>query len=126
MIIKDLRPINIVSGNGFQELLSFLELGYRLPSYMHFTHLIERKYTSIKQRIRELLQEQAEFTAITADLWTSVATESYLTVTYHFLSEQWKMKSVISGTLPLSESHTTTNIVAWIKELVDESGINSD
>ena len=36
------------------------------------------------------------------------------------------MKSVISGTLPLSESHTATNIVTWIKELVDESGIASD
>ena len=30
------------------------------------------------------------------------------------------------GTLPLSESHTTTNIVAWITELVDESRIKSD
>ena len=36
------------------------------------------------------------------------------------------MKSVVLGTLPLSESHTTTNIVAWLKELVDESGIKSD
>ena len=36
------------------------------------------------------------------------------------------MKSVISGILPLSESHTATNIVTWIKELVDESGIASD
>lgn len=36
------------------------------------------------------------------------------------------MKSLISGTLPLSESHTATSIVALIKELVDESGIASD
>ena len=55
-----------------------------------------------------------------------MATESYLTVTFHYLNEQWKIKSVISGTLPLSESHTAINIVAWIKELVDESGIGSD
>ena len=126
MIIKDLRPINIVNGKGFQELISFLEPGYRLPSHTHFTSLIERKYTVVKQTIRDVLQEQVEFIAITADLWTSVATESYLTVTYHFLNKQWEMKSVISGTVPLSESHTTTNIVAWIKELVDESGIKSD
>ena len=69
------------------------------------------------------MQEQAEFLAITADLWTSVATESYLTVTYHFLNKQWEMKSTILGTLPLSGSHTTTDIVAWIKELVYESRI---
>ena len=126
MIIKDLRPINIISGHGFQELISFLEPRYHLSSHTHFTHLIERKCTSVKQRIWDLLHEQAEFTAVTADLWTSVATESYLTVTYHYLNEQWKIKSVISGTLPLSESHTATNISAWIKELVAESGLKSD
>ena len=66
-IVKDLRPINTVSGKGFQELIAFLEPGYCLPSSTHFMHLIERKYISVKQRIRNLLQEQAEFTAITAD-----------------------------------------------------------
>ena len=80
VIIKDLRPISIVSGQGFQELISFLEPGYRLPSHMHFTNLIERKYASVKQKLRGILQEQAKFAAITADLWTSIATESFLTV----------------------------------------------
>ena len=36
------------------------------------------------------------------------------------------MKSSILGTLPLSESHTATNIAAWIKELMAESGLKSD
>ena len=80
MIIKDLRPISIVSGQGFQKLISFLEPGYRLPSHMHFTNLIERKYASVEQKLRGVLQEQAKFAAITADLWTSIATESFLTV----------------------------------------------
>ena len=35
------------------------------------------------------------------------------------------MKSIISGTLPLSEIHMATNIVTWIKELANESGIVS-
>ena len=93
---------------------------------MHFTYLTERKYTPVKQRIRNVLQEQTGFTATTAYLWTSVATESDLMVTYHFLNKQWEMKNVTSGTLPLCENHTTTNIVAWIKELMNEPGIKSD
>jgi len=72
------------------------------------------------------LQEHAEFTAITTDLWTNVATENYLTVTFHYLDTKWKIRCVVSGTLPLSESHTAQNIVAWIKELVDEAGIATD
>ena len=38
-------------------------------------------------------------------MWTSIATDSYLTVTVHYLADEWAMKSVILGTLPLSESH---------------------
>ena len=64
--------------------------------------------------------------AITADLWTSIAIESYLTVRFHYLDAQWQMGSIISGILPLSDSHTVDNIVAWIKELVDDASIATE
>ena len=32
------------------------------------------------------------------------------------------MKSIVSGTLPLLESHTADNAM-WIKEMVEETGI---
>ena len=51
VIIKDLRPINLVNGKGFQELIAYLEPGYRLPSDTHFTHLIERKYAAVKEKV---------------------------------------------------------------------------
>ena len=57
-------------------------------------------------------------------IWTSIATESSLTMTVHFFNKQWKMKSLISGAMPLSESHTAANLVVqWIKEMVDDCGI---
>ena len=46
-IVKDLRPINLVAGRGFINLMAYLEPGYRLPSATHFTHLIERKYYAV-------------------------------------------------------------------------------
>ena len=125
-IVKDLHPINLVAGKGFKDLMTYLEPGYHLPSATHFTHLIERKYDVVKERVRHILQEQAVYIAITADLWTSVATESYITVTFHYLDAQWQMKSVVSGTLPLFESHTANNIVTWIKELVDDVSIATE
>ena len=36
------------------------------------------------------------------------------------------MESIISRTLPLSDSHTADNIVAWIKELVDDASIATE
>jgi len=33
---------------------------------------------------------EADYIAITADIWSSMATESYLTMTVYYLNEQWK------------------------------------
>ena len=50
MIVKDLRPINIVNGEGFQQLIGFLEPEYRLPSATHLTLFIENRYKAEKQK----------------------------------------------------------------------------
>ena len=57
--------------------MAFLEFGYHLLSNTHLTILLSSN----------LLQEQAEFTMITADLWTSIAIKNYLTVSFHYLDE---------------------------------------
>ena len=121
MIIKDLHPINMVSGEGFRDLMAFMEPEYRLPSATHFTHLIEQRYQVVKEKMRGIFC--ADSVAITADIWTSITTDSYLTVTIHYLSEEWEMKSIVSGTLPLLESHTADNLATWIKEMVEETGV---
>ena len=103
--------------------MAFMEPEYRLPSATQFTHLIELRYEAIKEKIREILQDRANSVAITADIWTSIATDSYLIVTIHYLNEEWEMKSIVSGTLPLLESHTADNLATWIKEIVEETGV---
>ena len=124
--MKDLCPINLIAGRGFKSLITYLEPVYQLPTATHFTHLIKRKYAAVKERVCLILKEQADYIAITTDLWTSIATEGYLTVTFHYLDASWQMGSIKSGTLPLSDSHTAENIVAWIKELVDDASISTE
>ena len=51
-------------------------------------------------------------------MWTSIATDSYRTVTVHYLDDEWAMKSVVLWTLPLLESHTGVNLAEWIKDIV--------
>ena len=71
-IINDLRPINLVNGEGFKQILVYLETGYTIPSNTHFTHFIERKHVFVKEKV---LQHKVNTLAITADMWTSIATE---------------------------------------------------
>ena len=46
--------------------------------------------------MHEILQHRADFVATTADIWTCVATDSNLTVTAHYLNEEWEMTSMVS------------------------------
>ena len=124
--ITRMIPISMVTGEGFRELIAYIEPEYRLPSATHFTHLTEQRYEAVKQKMREILQGCADSVAITADVWMSTATDSYLTVTAHYLNEQWEIKSIVSGTLPLFESHTASHLATWIKEMVENIGVHTE
>lgn len=56
--------------------------------------------------------------ALTTDSWTSRATESYLTVTAHFITAEWEIKSHVLQTCPLESSHTSVNLGEELREVV--------
>ena len=53
-----------------------------------------------------------EYCALTTDIWTSQATMGYVTVTCHFLMDNWELKSIVLETTQIEESHTAENIGA--------------
>ena len=74
VIVKDLRPINMANGEGFQQLIAYLEPGYHLPSDTHFTHLIERRYAAMKTKVCELLQHKVGYVAVVEPFLESMLT----------------------------------------------------
>lgn len=60
---------------------------------------------------------------LTADAWTSRATESYLGVSCHFITKDWQLKTLNLTTMPLEERHTAENIVTWMLEVVHKFNI---
>ena len=62
----------------------------------------------------------AQHVSFTTDGWTSGATQSYITVTAHYINDQWEMKSATLQTRPLFESHTVTNLADVLKKSVVE------
>ena len=43
--------------------------------------------------------------ALTSDGWRSLASESYVTVTAHFIDEDWEMRNVALDTSELQTAH---------------------
>ena len=123
VIIKDLGPVNLVNGQGFQKLIAYLEPGYKLPSATHFNKVIEHKYEETKQKLKDTMQEVGGL-SITADLWCSMANDAYLSLTAHFITDEWAMRSICLGTIPVSDRHTGVNIVSWIEDKLAEFSID--
>ncbi|KAL2095565.1 hypothetical protein ACEWY4_007713 [Coilia grayii] len=92
MIEMDMLPISVVEGKGFQELIQFLEPEYRIPSRRTMTRLIESHYEEGKQELATKLST-AEKVALTTDCWTALTTETYITITCHYISDDWQMNS---------------------------------
>lgn len=69
--------------------------------------------------VKDALKSTKNKIALTADAWTSVATEVYLGISCHFISDDWELTSLCLTTMPLEERHTGPNIAAWIQQAVE-------
>ena len=61
------------------------------------------------------LPSESESVAITHDGWSSCATESYSTVTGHFISRAWELRSVVLHTQHVQGSHTGERIADGLR-----------
>ena len=52
MIALDLKPIRMVEGKDFINLLHYLEPGYKIPSRKHVTIMIQRQHKSVKEKLQ--------------------------------------------------------------------------
>jgi len=123
MLVIDLQPGSIVEDRGFQEFIKVIDPKYIPPS----RRTIMRDYLpGLYKNAAEELHSQlmrVEHCSITTDLWTSQATMGYLTVTCHFLTNDWELKSTVLDTVQIQDSHTAENIGALLLNITDKWGI---
>lgn len=115
-IAKGLCPYNIVEWEGFQDLIHVLEPRYKIPSRNHMTNIcMPELYAQVKSQVEKELAN-AERVAITTDAWTSCATESYVTITAHHITPDWKLNVHVLQTRAFKGSHTGKNVGALLKQ----------
>ncbi|KAK0150377.1 Zinc finger BED domain-containing protein 1 [Merluccius polli] len=119
-ICKDMRPYSVVENEGFRSMVQTLEPRYVIPSRQYITDIaVPNLYKEVKTNVLECLG-LAEKVGLTCDAWTSRATESYVTITVHHITDEWKLESCVLQTRAMYDSHTGENIAALLKEAVAE------
>jgi len=117
MIVKDLRPLSTVEGDGFKSLISFSEPGYNIPGRTFFTFKLRNMYANLKDSLKTSLAS-VQYSAVTTDIWTSPTNDAYMSVTLHFV-DNWELRHRVIAVLPVDDRHTGDNIVNWLLEVLD-------
>ena len=106
-LAADMQPFTTVDSQYFRAMIATLE-----PARTTFaTKVIPYLYEEVKSAVIDELKN-AQTVAVTTDGWTPRATESYVTITAHYISPEWQLKSCVLQTWPLHASYTGVNIAA--------------
>ena len=119
------RPATTVEGTGFKRLVNYLEPGYKVPSAVHIASCLHERYSQVKDVVMKRLQS-VSYIALTSDIWTSLATQSYISATAHFITFEWELNSCVLKTLYFPDSHTGVHISEKLKENCSNFSVSSD
>ena len=72
---------------------------------MHMAKCVTEKYEAAKIKLTEMLKDPTHI-ALSTDIWTSIATQAYITVTAHFISPSWELNTFLLQTASFPENHT--------------------
>ena len=117
IVVKDIRLLRIVEGEGMKAFVKYLEPGYELPSRKRIIKLLRTQYEKAVPILKAKILD-SNGVALTSDVWTSNTMEVYISVTAHFISADWEMRSCVLQTKHFPERHTGQNISEAIQDTV--------
>ena len=117
-ISKDMRPVSTIDGQGFLNLIHVAEPRYTVPCRKTVMGIIDHRYHALKDRVGSLVAQQS-FLSLTTDMWTSRAGDGYISLTAHYIIDEFEMMHSSLSTHHLPGKHDHTNIAEAIQKLAD-------
>lgn len=125
-LAKDMMPFTTVENVGFKQMMSVIDQRYQLPGRKYFSRTaIPALYGEVRERVEEKLKSVSKFST-TADLWSSRTSEPYLSLTVHFIDQDWKLVSLCLQTVYFPEDHTGETIAAGLTDALASWGLSDD
>ena len=121
-IVRDLRPVSTVDGDGFLNLMEVAEPRYVVPCCHTMDAVIEKMYCRTKQIVCQEM-DGVSYLGMTTDMWTSRSGDGYISMTVHFIDNQFVIhhRNLVTRNFP--GRHTAINIADILKECTKEWNI---
>ena len=124
LLVKQMLPISLVDTDEFIALIKELDARYVCPGRKYFSETaIPTKSTQVKELIMSDLKNASSISC-TTDGWTSITTEPYVSLTVHYITPTWHLRTYCLRTIYLPESHTADNIASMIRNILVEFNLS--
>ena len=114
----------MVKDPGFIQLTRVLEPRYVLPSRKY---LVDKILPKVHGDVTSCVEKEIEavtYFSFTTDVWSANAGNASLSLTTHWLTENFVKKSAVLHVQPLEDSHTGEYLAEVYKKMLDGWGIS--
>ncbi|GFY38587.1 t-complex protein 1 subunit delta [Trichonephila inaurata madagascariensis] len=85
----------------------------------------KKLYNEVRDKIRqELSLIKKDTISVTTDCWTSIANTPYITITVHFITSEWALKSACLACAHFDDDHNGKNIAEVLRSILNDWGID--
>ena len=118
-------PLHIGSRLGFLKFMTKWEHRWPSISKQSVTRLVEGQSEELRKDICKEMEGVAAETdvAFMTDFWTSPTAESFMTVSMHWITQDWRLETLIMGTIHSPQQHTAANTSKKLMELRLDFGV---
>ena len=120
-ICHGLHAVSTVDDASFRNLLAVADKRYTIPTRTNFSRkLIPEKYMEVRAQVQKEL-ESASRLSITTDLWTSQHQHrSYISVTAHFITNDFKFLSRCLAAKEVAEDHNAESLASVLQNVFED------
>ena len=113
-LAKESVPFQTVERESFKKMLATLDAQYEPPGRKYFSETaIPKLYDQLRGEITSELKE-ANFIALTTDMWSSINMSPYMSITAHYVSKDWAFAP---------ESHTAAVLAEELQDALQAWGV---
>ncbi|KAK9668313.1 hypothetical protein RND81_13G050600 [Saponaria officinalis] len=124
-ITKHNLPLQLVEYEGIRNCFSYLNPDVQFFVRNTIKSNILKMYSSVKHKLIELLKKACGRVSLTSDCWSSVRPDGYISLTAHFVDENWKLQKRVLNFSFLPPPHTGAATSIKVTTLLKEWGIEN-
>ena len=120
-MVLTFQAISVVEHEAFSSMIHSLSPRIRVPTRRDVVADLASLETTAREGILQELEGQ--FAALTQDAWTSGAMDAFLSLTTHYLDENFAAHSLTVECSPFPGSHTAEAIAAKTEQMLQRAGV---